>query len=40
MDAFYGKGDDRQLQASNQNQPLTAEQRAEAIKRTGLDQWQ
>lgn len=39
LDAFYGKGDDRLLQASNQNQPLKAEQRQDAILRTGLDQW-
>ena len=39
MDAFYGKGDDRQLQASSQNQPLTQDQRAAAIQRTGLDSW-
>lgn len=39
LDAFYGKGDARELKASNQNQPLTAEQRADAMARTGLDSW-
>lgn len=39
LDSFYGTGDDRQLQASKQKQPLKAEQRADAIKRTGLESW-
>lgn len=39
LDSFYGKGDDRQLQASKQNQALTADQRSDAIARTDLDTW-
>ena len=36
LDSFYGKGDDRQLQASAQNQSLKPEQREAAQQRTGL----
>lgn len=39
LDAFYGKGDERQLQASNQNQALTVDQRSAARARTGVDSW-
>ncbi len=39
LDAFYGKGDDRQLQASKQRQALTEQQRKDALARTGVDTW-